>query len=73
MTTNAQFGIFGEPIPCQLEGWTYGTLNAWAYPGKCSTDVWTIESVCKQVSIRVLASVASSRVQCEGLPVFYYD
>lgn len=73
MTINAQFGIFGSPIPCRLEGWTYGTLPAWANPGACSTDVWVIESACKQVSIRVLASVASNRVQQDGLPVFYYD
>lgn len=32
MTTNAQFGIFDGPIPCRLEGWTHGTLNAWPTP-----------------------------------------
>lgn len=73
MKTNIQYGIFDGPIPCRLEGWTYGTLTAWAYPGACSTDVWTIKSTCGQVSIRVLASVAGSRVQDYGLPVFYYD
>jgi hypothetical protein len=73
MTTNTEFGIFDGPIPCQLRGWTYGALNAWAYPGKCSTDAWIVESVCKQVSIRVFAGYACSKVQCEGLPVFYYD
>jgi len=61
------------PIPCRLEGWTYGHLNAWATPGACSTDTWVVESTCKQVSIRVAAGVANSRVEVDGLPVFYYD
>jgi len=61
------------PIPCRLDGWTYGHLNAWATPGDCSTDTWVVESTCKQVSIRVAAGVANSRVDTDGLPVFYYD
>ena len=73
MTTNAQFGIFDGPIPCRLEGWTHGHLNAYAYPGACSTDTWQITSTCETVSIRVAASLAKSRVDCGGLPVFYYD
>jgi hypothetical protein len=74
VTINEQFGIFPDRIPCRLEGWTYGPLNAYAYPGDCSTDTWRIESTCGQVLIRVLASVAGSRVdQSDGLPVFYYD
>lgn len=61
-------------IPCRLEGYTYGHLNAWAYPGDCSTDNWVIKSVCETVSIQVRAGLASSRVEdTEGLPVFYYD
>ena len=61
-------------IPCRLEGWAYGHLNAWATPGDCSTDTWVIESTCKQVSIRVAAGVANSRVNgTDTLPVFYYD
>ena len=66
-----------DPIPCRLEGWTYGPLNAWATSGACSTDTWAIESTCGQVSIQVNAGTANSRINDsyeEGcLPVFYYD
>ena len=60
-------------IPCRLDGWTYGHLNAWATPGASASDTWVIESTCKQVSIRVAAGVANSRVEVDSLPVFYYD
>ena len=66
--------VYKEPIPCRLEGWAYGYLNGWAMPGVCSTDVWLIKSICGQVSIRVAARVATSRVDgTDSLPVFYYD
>ena len=73
MTTNEQFGIYADKYPCKLLGWTCGTLNAYAYPGVCSTDAWQVTSLCGSVSIRVAASVAGARVQCGGLPEFYYD
>jgi hypothetical protein len=73
MTTNEQFGIYADRYPCRLEGWTHGHLNAYAYPGPCSTDTWQVTSLCGSVSIRVAASVAGSRVQCDGLPAFYYE
>ena len=70
---NPAFDIFPNRIPCRLEGWTHGHLNAYAYPGACSTDTWQVTSTCETVSIRVAASLAKSRVDCDGLPVFYYD
>jgi len=72
-TENLTFNVCPNPIPCRLLGWTYGNLNAWATPGKCSTDVWTVTSTCKTVSIQVAASVARSKCDCDGLPEFYYD
>lgn len=69
-----RINAYKDPIPCRLEGFTYGHLNAWAIPGACSTDVWHIKSVCGTVSIRVAAGQATSRVDgTDGLPVFYYD
>lgn len=62
------------PIPCRLEGYTYGHLNAWAYPGECVTDTWLIKSTCETISIRVNASTGNHKVNdTDGLPVFYYD
>ena len=62
-----------KAIPCRLNGYTHGTLNAWAYPGKYSTQNWIVESTCGKVSIQVGAGLAESRVDCLGLPDFYYE
>ena len=73
MTSNEQFGIYADKYPCRLNGYTHGTLNAWAYPGKYSTQNWIVESTCGKVSIQVRAGLAESRVDCLGLPDFYYE
>jgi len=74
MTKQPNNSYLSPAIPCRLEGYTYGRLNAWAYPGDCFTDNWTIESVCETASIQVRAGLARDRVEgTDGLPVFYYD
>jgi hypothetical protein len=63
-----------QPIPCRLDGYTYGPLNAWAQPGACVTDTWLIKSTCGTVSIRVNASTGNMKVNgTDSLATFYYD
>jgi len=71
--TQPNNSYLSKAIPCRLEGYAHGHLNAWAYPGDCSTDNWIIKSTCESVSIQVASRVAAMRTDCDGLPVFYYD
>lgn len=62
-------------IPCRLEGWSHGHLDARAKPIDEST--WRIASENGEIAIRVFSHIAESRIaearDSRITPVFYYE